>query len=110
MRGKKDRRGKGDKRILWISEELFLYEQAVEDRRLDVDTQKTITQLLAATKNRKIGGIVFATIRRDGRIDLGIAGLAYDSPVLASGLLVRLQSQLDKWVSEALSEVGDGAS
>ena len=67
-------------------------------------------ELLGETTNRKIGGIVFATIRRDGKIDLGLAGLAYDSPVLASGLVVRLQSKLDKWVSETLSEVGDGAS
>ena len=110
VRGKKDRRGKAERRILWMAEESYLYEEAVEDRRLDVDVQKTINQLLAATTNRKIGGIVFATIRRDGKIDLGMAGLAYDSPLLASGLIVRLQSMLDRWVSETLSEVGDGAS
>ena len=53
VRGKNDRRGKDEKRILWMSEESYLYEQAMEDRRLDVDAQAAIIELLALTKKPK---------------------------------------------------------
>ncbi len=100
-----DRRDQEKQRILWVVEESFLSKTDIEDRRTDVDTKAALGNLLASTKNREIGGIVFATIRRDGKIDYGAAGLAYDCPVLASGLAARLQAMLDGWMDHPGIEV-----
>ncbi len=98
-KGKQDRR-RYKQKINWISEEKPYTEGPaglLSEQRLDVDTQRVLAQLLRMVRNREINGLVFGAIRKDGGVDVGFSGSAYDNAVMAAGAASRLKAVLDSW-------------
>lgn len=89
--GYEDRR-QGDPSVYWVNEQVPGRCQPNE-RRLDADSRRVLTNLLKLVYSRDAVGLVFGVLNQNGTLDIGMSGKLYDDPVLV------------KWVAHRLDEL-----
>ena len=86
-----------EQRILWVTEKSGIRARDGASEEPDNDAMLVLVQLLAAVRRGDVDGLVVGALRRDGRADLIAAGVAFDAPLIGSGLSTRLASLLHDW-------------
>ncbi|MES9830522.1 MAG: hypothetical protein ABW201_19890 [Candidatus Thiodiazotropha sp.] len=99
-------RRKKPQRLIWIAPDTHCIAPdsiKMAERRIDRDAIVVLKEIERSVLKRKTVGIVFGLMKANGRVEFGMTGMCYDSPLIASGITSKIQALTDSWVHHPMS-------
>ncbi|MEW8508899.1 MAG: hypothetical protein AB2598_19590 [Candidatus Thiodiazotropha sp.] len=92
-------------RLIWVAPETHCISPnslIVAERRFDRDAVVVMREIERSVIKHRTLGMLFGLIKNSGRVEYGMTGMFYDSPLLATGVASRIQALTDSWTQHPM--------